>query len=78
MLEQPAAFLDTHCGDDLLLRQEAESLLGYPVSRDGFMEEPAFELAAKQMARELATRDEADVLPGRTADNFRGLATGIG
>jgi hypothetical protein len=36
-LKQRVACLDTHGGEDPLLPQKAESPLGHPVSRDGFM-----------------------------------------
>jgi hypothetical protein len=48
--EQRAAFLASHCGGDLALRREVESPLR---SEDSFLEEPAFELAARHMARDM-------------------------
>jgi serine/threonine protein kinase/Tol biopolymer transport system component len=67
--EQRVAFLDSQCGDDQALRQEVESLLE---SDDAFMEEPAFELTARQMAGD-SIHSPADLLPGCTVGDFRVL-----
>jgi non-specific serine/threonine protein kinase len=72
-LEQRVAFLDGHCGDDHALRREVESLLSSLGSEDRFMEEPAFELAARQMAEESAIPNQGDLPPGSTIGNFRVL-----
>ncbi len=48
--EQRTAFLVGACGDDEALRQEVESLLGYAMQRDGLMDQPALEVAAKAIA----------------------------
>ena len=63
------AFLDSHCGQDHSLRREVESLLD---SHDSFLEEPAFDLTARQVAGD-NMRSQADLLPGSTIGNFRVL-----
>jgi serine/threonine protein kinase len=67
--EQLVAFLDSHCGEDQGLRREVELLLE---SGDNFMQEPPFELTAKQMAAD-SVRSQAELLPGSTVGNFRVL-----
>jgi TolB-like protein/Flp pilus assembly protein TadD len=50
--EQRAAFLAEACGGDEALRQEVESLLGYEAQREGLIDQPALEVAARAMAAE--------------------------
>jgi Tol biopolymer transport system component/predicted Ser/Thr protein kinase len=71
---QRAAFLKNSCGDDEELRCEVESLLAHENSARGFIEEPAFELAAKLMAHDKAVDCNLDAMPvGKTISHFRVL-----
>jgi len=45
-----SGFLSAACGGDEELRGEVESLLAYDKDANGFMEEPALEMVAKQLA----------------------------
>src|SRR5215470_3630867 len=45
--EQRAAFLEQACGENLALRYEVESLLKFNTEGDGFLEQPAVEIAVK-------------------------------
>src|SRR5688572_4337147 len=62
-LEHDAAdwpsFLDEACADDLPLRREVESLLGYSKAATDFIEAPAYESAAADLAAE-----EGELKPG--------------
>ena len=49
---QRAAFLKDACRDDEELRNEVESLLTHEKSAEGFIEAPAFEVAARLMAQD--------------------------
>jgi len=49
--ERPS-FLDSSCGDDLALRKEVESLLGYQKEASDFIEGPAYLNAAPELAAE--------------------------
>jgi len=53
---QRATFLDAACAGDEDVRREVESLLGYQEQAESFMETPAPQLAAKELA---ASRDQA-------------------
>ncbi len=70
--EKRAAFLDRLCSGsgDPELRQEVGSLLDYNTEAHGFMEVPAFELAARQMIRQ-NPQPEADLMAGTTVSHFR-------
>lgn len=59
--ERRALFLDQVCADDDMLREEVEALLASHDESDGFLEQPAFEVAAK-----LIDDDSGDLLPGST------------
>jgi Protein kinase domain len=50
--EQRIAFLEDSCGEDTSLRNEVESLVARYSDAKSFMEAPAFEVAARQMARD--------------------------
>ena len=65
------AFLESHCNEDRVLRMEVESLLGYESGAGSFMETPAFELAARQLAREQSNAHHADFPPGTQVGHFR-------
>ncbi len=64
-----AAFLDIHCQNDAALRYEVESLLGTAASAKSFMEEPAFQAAAKRLAEERSP--ESNIGPGNIVGNFK-------
>jgi serine/threonine protein kinase len=51
--EQRAQLLERTCKDDFDLRREVESLLFYESSAQEFIERPAFEVAARLMARDV-------------------------
>jgi serine/threonine protein kinase/Tol biopolymer transport system component len=70
--DQRAAFLKDACQGDAKLCEEVESLLAYESSAKEFMETPAFEVAAKQMAGDEAGENQADpVSIGATPQRFR-------
>jgi serine/threonine protein kinase len=70
--DQRAAFLKDACQGDAKLREEVESLLAYESSAKEFMETPAFEVAAKQMAGDEAEEAQFDPLPvSATLQRFR-------
>jgi serine/threonine-protein kinase len=50
--EQRVAFLESSCGEDTSLREEVASLIAREGAAMGFMEAPAFEVAAHEIARE--------------------------
>jgi eukaryotic-like serine/threonine-protein kinase len=49
-----AAFIESACAGDEAMRREVESLLGYEGAATRFIEEPALELAARRIGRDLA------------------------
>ena len=59
--EQRSAFLKDECQNDEELRQEVESLLSYESSAAEFIESPAFEVAARLMAKERTTGQTAHI-----------------
>src|SRR5208283_2747496 len=72
-----AAFLREACAGDEDLRREVESLLAYEGKDESFMESPALEVAARQLAREEAEasgRPSSEViisLLGKTVSHYR-------
>lgn len=67
-------YLKRACRGDARLCEEVESLLEYDGSAEHFMEIPAFELAAKQIARDESDEDQADPVPiGGMLQRFRVL-----
>jgi eukaryotic-like serine/threonine-protein kinase len=70
--EKRSGLLDQLCGGngDSELRQEVESLLGYHTEAQGFMETPAFDLAAQQMSREQMGAETA-LEAGTVVSHFR-------
>ena len=72
--EQRAEFLKNECRGDAKLCAEVESLLAYESSAKEFMEAPAFEMAAKQLAADETNEIQADPVPiGTTLQRFRVL-----
>src|SRR5579864_7942584 len=63
--ERRAVFLKDECKDDEEVRKEVESLLSYETSAAEFIESPAFDVAAKLMAREKRNEEITD--PAATA-----------
>jgi len=71
-VDQRAAFLKDACRGDAKLCEEIASLLAYESSAKEFMETPAFEVAAKLMAGDEASENQADPVPiGVTLQRFR-------
>ena len=72
--DQRAAFLREACQDDEELRCEVESLLTHQRSAQGFIEAPAFEVAARLIAHDKAHRSDVDPVPEDTLiSHFRVL-----
>jgi eukaryotic-like serine/threonine-protein kinase len=61
--ERPS-FLEQACGGDPSLRREVESLLAQNDTGDGFLEAPAMEVAAKELARERSSPEDRSGLAG--------------
>ena len=72
-----SAFLREACGGDEDLRREVESLLAYEGKEASFMESPALEVAAKQLARREAeararqSSEDISSLVGKTVSHYR-------
>ena len=72
--EERAEYLKQASRGDAKLCEEVQSLLTYESSAKEFMETPAFEVAAKQIASDEANEDQADPVPiGATLQRFRVL-----
>ena len=72
--EQRPSFLNEECQGDQKLREEVESLLSYEKSAAGFIESPAFDMAARLMAEDKAADQTAGLLAaGTTVQRFRVL-----
>ncbi len=76
---QRPAFLEEACAGDRVLRDEVESLLARHHQGKGFIDQPAFEVAAKALAAEEAGgRGTGEVPPGmvgRSVGHYRVLET---
>ena len=68
-----ARFLKGVCADDEELYNEVQSLLACETSAADFIETPAFEVAAKGIARDGSTPPRVELLSGRTISHFRVL-----
>ena len=69
-----AAFLERACGGDEALRRAVELLLAQDLKNDNFLEAPALEMAAKDLAEEARLTDLLpDVLVGKTISHYRVL-----
>ena len=72
-----AGFLEEACGGDEDLRREVESLLAYEGKKASFLESPAMEVAARQLAREEAEarghqpNEGIASLMGKTVSHYR-------
>ena len=72
--EERTRFLQDACGDDEALHHEVQSLLTHEGSVDGFIEAPAFEVAARMMAQDKSNRSETVQVPvGTVISHFRVL-----
>ncbi len=70
--EQQAAFLESACGADRDLRREVESLLARRQDAENFMEFPAMQFVARELAAENAARaDRASRLIGSFVSHYR-------
>ena len=63
---EQAAFLESACAGDKDLRREVESLLA--AGGDGFLEEPALDLAARDLAKDGAILSSSGRMPVRTLE----------
>src|SRR5712691_11616823 len=69
---QRAAFLARECEEDKDLRAETESLLSYEKSAEVFIESPAFDIAARLMAKDRIAKQPIEELKvGSTLLRFR-------
>jgi eukaryotic-like serine/threonine-protein kinase len=72
--DQRGAFLKDECQNDEELRHEVESLLSYESSAAEFIESPAFDVAAKLMAKDSSAEHQiGSTTPGPTPPRFRVL-----
>src|SRR4030095_15237266 len=72
--DQRAAFLKDACGGDEELLGEVESLLTHEESAEAFIKAPAFEVAARLIARGNSFRSEAEpAAVGTMISHFRVL-----
>jgi eukaryotic-like serine/threonine-protein kinase len=69
--EKRSPFLDHHCSGDQELRMEVDSLLSYKTKLQDYMETPAFQQAARQMAGEQPMGNEAGFEAGTMVSHFR-------
>src|SRR5262245_53252264 len=72
--EQRAMFLMRECENDKELRAEVESLLSYESSAAGFIESPAFDVAAKLIAEDKAAEGTPNVPTVRAGANSESQA----
>ncbi len=70
-----AAFLERACGGDEALRRAVETLLAKDEKADKFLNAPALEVAARDLAQDEVRQSDAasqpDVLVGRTISHYR-------
>jgi serine/threonine-protein kinase len=64
--KERAALIDGLCGGDQALRDEVESLLAFSDQAQGFIETPAYEMAARTIVEEAG-----GLKPGQMLDNYR-------
>jgi eukaryotic-like serine/threonine-protein kinase len=66
-----SAFLDEACMGDQSLRREVEAYLKSSDQADGFLEFPALEILAQDMAKEQSqSASQAELLPGQTVSHY--------
>src|ERR1051326_4696144 len=61
-----SAFLDSVCNGDYALRREVEVMLAYHDEAEGFIEAPAFAIAA-----ELIAHDEIEIIEGKRIGPYK-------
>jgi serine/threonine protein kinase/Tol biopolymer transport system component len=66
-----AAFLGEACAGDEDLRREVESLLAFEGKKASFLESPALEVAARELARERPSSESIASLMGQTVSHYR-------
>ena len=72
--DQRGTFLKDECQNDEELRHEVESLLSYESSAAEFIESPAFDVAARLMAKDSSAEHQiSSTIPGPTPPRFRVL-----
>ena len=64
-----AQFLNTACGDDIALRAEVESLLGFQNQARDFIESPAYEIASR-----ILVEQDGELTPGQTLGDYQVLS----
>src|ERR1051326_2927813 len=64
-----APFLNIACGDDIALRAEVESLLGFQNQARDFIESPAYEIASRILVEE-----DGELTPGQTLGDYKILS----
>jgi len=64
------AYLREACAGDESLRKEVEALLAHQVEAEGFLRDPAMELAAQELAKDQANLPSRDLI-GRTIAHYR-------
>ena len=65
--EKREAYLKEACAGDESLRKEVEALLAHQTEAEGFLKDPAVELAAKELARDPAATLKTDLAGRRVA-----------
>jgi len=74
--DERRAFLDEACGGDEALRREVEELIRHYETNRTFLEQPAIEDVARQMAESgVATSPGREPLVGKVIGNYRVLST---
>src|ERR1044072_2388840 len=63
-----AQFLNTACGNDIALRAEVESLLGFQNQARDFIESPAYEIASR-----ILVEQDGELTPGQTLGDYQVL-----
>jgi serine/threonine protein kinase/tetratricopeptide (TPR) repeat protein len=72
-IDERAAFLKSACGSDQALRRELESLLVHDQEAENFIEAPALEIAARQVAQQrISSPEKSDfAVVGQTVSHYR-------
>jgi serine/threonine protein kinase len=70
-IHKRTAFLAEACGDDTQLLQAVESFLSYDTPAQGFLETPAFGIAARMTKQPEQKTDLCQLSPGASVDPYR-------